>query len=243
MFYVYPSFYIENLYAEWLIGVSINGGLKLVYRISYVSERSGKRKLYPRKFRKENRAVDFMTKDRTRKSDSYGETATKYAYELALQRMGVDMNELTGYEVSTWQMEWGLNYEPDARTIYENSRNVKCFLPGFMQGEHMSGCTPDGLIELDEDDTALLEIKCPQWANHMSYLLNGPPRNYVLQMQFQMMVTGRKWCDYMIFNPEAPQHLAAKVFRYDRDESEITYLLGNCVEFEELIEEYYNKLS
>ena len=46
--------------------------------------------------------------------------------------------------------------------------------------------------------------------------MDGAERRYIYQMQFQMMVTGAQWCDFMTFHPEMPDHLKAKVWRVER---------------------------
>jgi len=190
-----------------------------------------------------SRAVDFMTKGR-RSGDIFGETAKKYAYELALQRMGIDMSEITGYDITTWQMEWGIEYEADAREVYSTSRGISVDMPGFIPGDNMSGCTPDGTI-LNGDDMiiGLLEIKCPQWANHINYIMEGPERRYVYQMQFQMMITGAEWTDFMTYHPEFDGNLRARVHRIERDEKLISEMEARLRPFNELVQSIIDKLQ
>ena len=181
-----------------------------------------------------SRCSDFMTKG---KGEMFGETAKTYAKEIMLKRLGMEIEGPT-----TWQMEWGLEHEPDARYIYERSRSVKCELPGFVTMENFKnvGCTPDGLV----GDDGLLEIKCPQWKAHIDYLLSDhPPKQYWQQIQFQMMVTGRKWDDFMIFNPIFPEQLIAKVIRVERDQDYINEIQSRIEPFEELIDEMMDKLN
>ncbi|MCK4518175.1 YqaJ viral recombinase family protein, partial [Candidatus Babeliales bacterium] len=56
-----------------------------------------------------------------------------------------------------------------------------------------TGCSPDGLIGAE----GLIEIKCPSTAVHLNNATEGPSLDYRRQMQFQMYVTGRAWCDFV----------------------------------------------
>jgi len=173
-----------------------------------------------------SKCKDFMTKGR---GEPFGETAKTYAAELVLAEMGYNPESFT-----TWQMEHGIENEPNAREIYEKSRGVICDLPGFIKMDGLNvGCTPDGMVGED----GLLEIKCPQPPAHTKYLLNGPPKEYIQQMQFQMMVTGAIWCDFMTFHPDFPEGLQAKVFRIDRDQDYIDLIKSRIIPFNELMAE------
>jgi len=189
-----------------------------------------------------SRCSEFMTKG---KGELFGETAKTYAKELLMARMGIEIETPI-----TWQMEWGLEHEPDARAIYEQSRNVKVELPGFIQFGSNAGCTPDGVIGRLYYDNGLnrnhglLEIKCPQEKAHLNYLLSDhPPKQYWQQVQFQMMVTGARWCDWMTFNPLFPDHLKAKVIRVERDQDFIDEIISRIDPFEEMINEMQSKLN
>jgi hypothetical protein len=78
----------------------------------------------------------------------------------------------------------------------------------------MTGASPDGLIGED----GLIEIKCPNSATHIDYLLTGMvPKKYDLQMQWQMACTGRQWCDFVSYDPRLPPNLSMLIKRIDRD--------------------------
>jgi exodeoxyribonuclease (lambda-induced) len=179
-----------------------------------------------------SRALEFMTKGRG-KDKPFGETALSYAKELAMVRLGHKYDHLT-----TYAMEWGIEWEPEARKVYENSRG-KTKDPCFIEfGEH-AGATPDAFVGED----GLLEIKCPQEKAHTSYLIDGPPKQYIYQMQFQLMVTGSKWCDFMTFHPHFPDGLKANVFRIERDEELIEQMIDRIEPFVELVQGYVSKLK
>lgn len=76
---------------------------------------------------------------------------------------------------------------------------------GFVQLNEFVGCSPDGLI----GDDGMIEVKVPDSNNYFRQILeltaNGVraiPSEYYMQMQFNMFVCGRKWCDYVLYNPK-----------------------------------------
>jgi hypothetical protein len=63
------------------------------------------------------------------------------------------------------------------------------------------GCSPDSLV----GDDGMLEIKCPSPAVHVGYLLGDKlPTTYRAQVQSQLFVTGRAWCDFLSYHPDLP---------------------------------------
>jgi predicted phage-related endonuclease len=44
------------------------------------------------------------------------------------------------------------------------------------------------------------------------------PAAYINQMQTQMWVTGRAWCDFVSFDPRVPNHLQLFIVRLERDD-------------------------
>lgn len=179
-----------------------------------------------------SRAMEFMSKGRG-KENVFGEVAKKYAMELAMARIGHNFEGLT-----SWQMEWGIEWEHEARKVYEQSRG-KTKDPCFIEYGSYAGATPDAFVNED----GLLEIKCPQEINHTNYLIHGPEKKYIYQMQFQMMVTGSEWCDFMTFHPFFPDGLKAKVFRIEKDEDLISQMTERLKPFDELIETYKKILN
>jgi len=99
-------------------------------------------------------------------------------------------------------MERGNELEDQARSIYELENDVVVDQVGFIELDEFSGCSPDGLIA----DDGGLEIKCHDDVGHFK-LLTGKPieSKYLWQIQMSLLVTGRKWWDYMAYNPNFEQ--------------------------------------
>ncbi len=86
---------------------------------------------------------------------------------------------------------------------------------GFIQHPTLeAGASPDGLV----GDDGLIEIKCPLGTTHTETLMTQEvPSKYIPQIQFQLLCTGRKWCDFISYNPMFPEHLQLFVKRVDAD--------------------------
>jgi hypothetical protein len=110
-----------------------------------------------------------------------------------------------------------------ARSAYESRMAELVEETGFVLHPtiSMAGASPDGLI----GDDGLVEIKCPNTATHIDTLLSdGAPSKYVTQMQWQMACTGRKWCDFVSFDPRMPEEMQMFVLRVERNDDFITEL-------------------
>ena len=156
-----------------------------------------------------SRVADILAKTKTGVSASRG----NYLIELALQRVTGTIEE--GFTSAA--MEWGKAQEASARVAYEVfSGNFVDQIP-FVDHPSIEwfGCSPDGLI----DDDGLTEIKCPNSSTHWATLKSKEvPAKYIIQMQTQMSCTGRKWCDFVSFDPRMPDRSKLFVKRVDRDE-------------------------
>jgi len=112
-------------------------------------------------------------------------------------------------------MERGNELEDLARSSYEMQTGNKVKQVGFCESDEHTGASPDGLI----DDDGLVEIKCPRNYKYVEFLYTKKiDTGYAWQMQMQMLVTGRKWCDYAVFNKAFNDII---IVRVERDEAKI----------------------
>jgi putative phage-type endonuclease len=181
-----------------------------------------------------SRITDVLAKGKS------GEAATRedYRTELLVQRLTNDPGE----SFTNAAMEWGTQTEPMARIAYEAYANVFVEQVAFVDHPTIEwfGCSPDGLV----GSTGLLEIKCPASKNHLKYLLAGkPPAKYVPQMQCQMAVTGREWCDFVSYDPRLPEDLQLFVVRLERDVSYIMAMEEEVDKFLKEVSGMYSKLK
>lgn len=181
-----------------------------------------------------SRIADVLAKGKS------GEALSRedYRYELVVQRLTGDPGE----SFTNAAMEWGTATEPQARIAYEAFADVFVEQVPFVLHPTIEwfGCSPDGLI----GDKGLLEIKCPNSKTHIKYLNAGkPPAKYVPQMQCQMAVTGRQWCDFVSFDPRLPDDLQLFVVRLDRDEEYIKSMEAEVVKFLDEVATMYKQLK
>ena len=147
----------------------------------------------------------------TLKNGQTAQAAKDYLTELVVER-------LTGQPVTkftTAAMQWGTEQESAARSAYEARTDVEVEETGFVCHDTLlAGCSPDGLVDWD----GLIEIKCP-WNTgvHIETLLGGMPADHMPQIQGQMWITGRQWCDFVSFDPRMPEPLQMYVQRIHRD--------------------------
>ncbi len=180
-----------------------------------------------------SRIADVLSKGKS------GESASRrnYRTELVVQRL----TGLPGESFSNAAMEWGTNTEPKARTAYEVEKQQFVEQVAFIDHPSIEwfGCSPDGLVA-----DGLIEIKCPNSTTHVDYLAdNKPPAKYIPQMQCQMAVTGRQWCDFVSFDPRLPDDLQLFVVRIERDQEYIEAMEAEVKKFLSEVDEMFTKLK
>jgi len=165
----------------------------------------------------------------SRVADIVARTKTGVSASRATYRAQLVCERLTGMPQDSFKspaMEWGTLTEPDARAAYEFETNRKVETVGFVQhpGFIHAGASPDGLVGED----GLIEIKCPNTATHIETLLKRcVPNKYLTQIQWQLAVTGRAWCDYVSFDARLPERMRLYIQRVKRDEATIADLEKN----------------
>ena len=178
----------------------------------------------------------------SRVADVIAKTKTGWGASRANLMADLIVERLTGQPASTFTnaaMEWGTEQEPAARAAYSARTGELVEEAGFIDHPRVasSGASPDGLV----GDDGLVEFKCPNTATHLDTLLAGAvPNKYVTQMQWQMACTGRKWCDFVSFDPRLPEHLRMFVKRVERDDALIAGLEADVTAF---LEELTHKLN
>jgi putative phage-type endonuclease len=181
-----------------------------------------------------SRISDVLAKVKT------GEAASRknYKMELVVQRL----TGQPGESFTNAAMEWGTATEPQARMAYEAHTGTFVEEKGFIDHPTIEGfgCSPDGLV----GDDGLIEIKCMNTANHVETVIEGkPPSRYIPQMQCQMAVTGRKFCDFVAFDPRLPEDLQLLVVRVDRDQEYIDQMEVEVRQFLSEVNDLFNQLK
>jgi putative phage-type endonuclease len=168
-----------------------------------------------------------------RTKSGYGASRKNYLADLLVERLTGEPVE--GY--TNTAMQWGVDHEAEARTVYEFETGNTVEEVGFIEHNNLSysGASPDGLVNWD----GMVEIKCPNTATHIETLLSGEvPERYYKQMQWQMECCGRLWCDYVSYDPRMKDSdLILYIKRIPRDQKFIDEATHEVMDAEKELQE------
>jgi putative phage-type endonuclease len=171
-----------------------------------------------------SRVAEVIAKTKT----GYSTSRDNYMAQLVVERLTFTKTE----SYTNAAMQWGTDQEPFARAAYEAAQGVMVEEVGFVRHPTIewAGASPDGLV--GGEGEGLVEIKCPNTLTMIETLLSQKvPGKYFTQMQFQLACTGRKWCDYVVFDPRMPAKAQLFVKRVDRDDAYIAEIEAEIVKF------------
>lgn len=135
-------------------------------------------------------------------------------------------------------MQKGNDLEAEARNAYEIETGNLVTQVGFCELDEDVGASPDGMVE----DDGLVEIKCKTDTVFVKELLSDEiDTAHVWQMQFQMWVTDRKWCEYVVYNPNFEKSLIIR--RVNRDDVAISRIKAGVETGKALIKSYLLKIQ
>jgi len=142
-------------------------------------------------------------------------TAGKGLETLVYKKLAEKLTNKAPEAYSNEDIERGHELEAMARDAYELETGNIVEQVGFCELNEYVGASPDGLVK-----DGLVEIKCKNDVNFIKERLSDEIESaHRWQMQMQMYVTDRKWCDYVVFNPNFEKSLVIK--RLKRDEEAI----------------------
>lgn len=151
--------------------------------------------------------------------------AEKYADKcLAEYLAGGALND--GY-TNRW-MERGTELEAEARQKYEFITDDDVEQVGFVTN-HDAGCSPDGMV----GRWGLVEIKCLKAENVINSYREGAPKKYTPQVQGQIWICEREYCDLVIYHPK----LKINIIRIEKDEEYIEKMAEYVAQFNEDLDE------
>src|SRR6185369_16291184 len=108
-------------------------------------------------------------------------------------------------------MERGHDQEPAARELYAFQTDLEPQAVGFIKNGSV-GCSPDSIV----GDKGMVEIKTKLAHLHLDVLLGDVvPNEHMAQIQGQLWVAEREWCDFVSYCPKLPLF----VKRVHRDEA------------------------
>lgn len=128
-----------------------------------------------------------------------------HLYELAAQRITSFVEE----QRLSPDMERGIEEEPYARHVYSQHYGAVeevgfVVNDGFKVDDDWTfaiGASPDGFI----GDEGLLEIKAPRQKKQFVTIVSDElPAEHVIQVQTELLVAERRWCDFVSFHGGMP---------------------------------------
>lgn len=168
------------------------------------------------------------------KAGGNGATRKKYVYQKATEILTGKMPE----QYSNAHMERGVEQEPEARALYEMTRDVDVVEVGLALLDDKSACaSPDGLV----GDKGGTEIKSVIPTVHLETFLSGKmPPAHMAQVQGNLWVFEREWWDFISYSPDMTDK-PILVYRIGRDEEYIDMLKSEVERFNKDVKEVVEK--
>ena len=146
----------------------------------------------------------------------WGDTARSYMMEIVAS--AVTGRDKAGGKSAA--MDHGNDTEADAFDHYAavNFADLRKAQMLILRDTRIAA-TPDGFVEGDPDGPGLLEIKCPESKTHLAtWMARELPEEYFEQVQGQLWISGRQWCDFVSFDNRFPPSMWMVQIRVQRDE-------------------------
>ena len=157
-------------------------------------------------------------------------TASRFSDVLAEGKLimrGKYMRQLAGEIIteevmetySNDKMDRGKKHEPDLRARYQFDHDVNVDKIGFIKMNpslYRIGCSPDGFV----GEKGMVEFKSTEPHLLIEILETGKVPNHLPQVQGNLWITGRLWCDLVIGWPKLP----LSITHITRDEGYIANL-------------------
>lgn len=193
------------------------------------------------------------------KDDAFSATGKTYIYKTAYGRLvntqlfenedelHYFLGRIGGGNRAT---DHGHNYEAHAAMRYEILTGNQPQAGGMYACSDLPHLTasPDGLVGED----GLIEIKCPYGLEnfvryavgiHDGETLKAVNADYYWQVQCQLAVTGRKWCDFIVYDPALISDANLHITRIERNEEDITAMLEKVKLAEQEVTKIVNTLT
>jgi len=125
------------------------------------------------------------------------DAADKLAGNIAIERIS---QRPYGEPPKAWVLERGHEMEGRARFFWEERTGLVAQEAGVCKtDDDWFGYSTDGLVDSD----GLIEIKSPIDTNKIAAMFKtGDVSEYIHQIQGGMWITGRAWCDFIMYVPD-----------------------------------------
>lgn len=180
----------------------------------------------------QKKSGDKVAGDPTDKSDGL-------AYDTAFERIS---GEPYGDTFQTYAMKRGSEQEAFARMRYESLYGVIVDETGIvLTDDRLFGYSTDGFV----GEKGMIEVKTPQNSNKILQMIRtGDVSEYIHQIQGGMWISGREWCDFLMYIPPlkgVKNDLYVK--RIKRDDNFIDDMVMGLLKFNKRVEDAVKLLS
>lgn len=184
-------------------------------------------------------ASKFADAVSTLRDGDFTQASKDYAYKIAIERI---YGETTEDTYVTWEMRRGTELEPLARIAYEAKTGNLAEESGIvLTDDRVFGYSTDGFV----DEDGLIEIKCPNSARKLVEMWEtGDISDYEHQIQGGMWITGRKWCDFIMYAPQLePVGKQLFIKRIERNDEFIESMESKLMDFARRVEAHIDNLK
>jgi len=162
------------------------------------------------------------------------ESLTRRKYMLTL--IGERLTGETQDSYTNTHMDRGKIMEAEARELYSMVSRNEVKQIGFIKFGDDIGASPDGIIMKD----GCLEIKTKLPHLHLDCLLRDEvPSEHIKQIQGQLWVADRQWCDFVSYWPSLPIFIK----RIERDNEHISKISNAVSDFLQQMYGLMDKIS
>jgi predicted phage-related endonuclease len=174
-----------------------------------------------------------------RTKSGWSESRQTLAFQIVAERVtGVAVDHYV-----TPAMQWGLDNEAGACELYEAQSGNLTHKAGWFPHPKIEclGATPDRLIDSD----GLLEAKCPTTVKYIAWRKEGVvPEEHQPQMLVQLACTGRKYVDFVAFDPRIQNpKLQLFVRRFEPPQSKIAEIEEQAAEFLAYVDQLFEAFT
>lgn len=180
----------------------------------------------------QKKSGDKVAGDPTDKSDGL-------AYDTAFERIS---GAPYGDTFQTYAMKRGTEMEAFARMRYESLYNVMVDETGIiLTDDRLFGYSTDGFV----GQKGMIEVKTPQNSNKILQMIRtGDVSEYIHQIQGGMWISGREWCDFIMYIPPLKGvNNDLYVKRIFRDDNFIDDMVMGLLKFNKRVEDAVKLLS
>jgi len=179
-----------------------------------------------------SRMADVLSKGR---GSSPSKTSETYMMELLAEKLTGEAKPFFENDA----MKWGTETEPQARAMYELKSGYDVKEVAFIEHNEFIGVSPDGLVTA----VGMLEIKCPTTITQIKRALTDDySKDYYTQIQCQLWVAEREWCDFVSFDPRLDVNAGYLLQRVARNDEFIKGMETKSNDFIERMNEFYERL-